>query len=216
MQESFPLISRRSLAACIADGCRLVANNIWTLLYCSWPLLVLWLPFAALMFSPVDGFWSIIAIVASTALELLWIYHTAMLLRLYNIRGIFLREKATAIWRADGGRTGRSLMRQLWQLIRSPRQWPAFVGLLFVCAIYISVGYMLLAMPLGVTALMDSQIAEAYANADPIDIPAYMLWLRPIVAAVAKVLVTILSWAAWFPLAFFSGSIYAATPQLKA
>ena len=212
------IVRQHTTAGCLSGGCRLLADNIWTLLRASWPLLTvcaLWGIIATVMLRPgIYTFPCLVALLtAGVILDLLWLGHTTVLLRRFQADGQFpptrpLRQ-ATTLWRGNMSSAWSALGRACLLILRRPRRWPALIAIVFVGKICIVLAAMVVAMPFFIISLVQLQAGAAAMIGDAANLPSYLTWLSPLADAVAVPTVYVISWMMLFPLAFFVGSLYA-------
>ena len=208
------IVRQRTVAGCITEGWCLLADNIWNLLRLSWPMLIatsIWGIVFAIILRP--GIYSFPALLAMTLLaciiSLLWLWHTATLLRTYYMQGTLAATTTKAIYSQHGKPSAMSIIQHLGLIVRHPGQWPALFAILFVGTTCIAILTLLFAMPLYTVTLTFLQAGAAATIGDNITLPTYLTWLAPIMAAIATSIHYILSWMLTLPLAFFVGKLIA-------
>jgi len=214
------ILRQRTVAGCITEGWRLLADNIWSLLRLSWNMLIatsLWGIVFAIILRP--GIYSFPALLVMALLacviSLAWLWHTATLLRTHCQQGTLAAATTMDIYRRQAKPSAMSLLRSMGRILRQPGQWPAFIAILFVGTTCVAILTLLFAMPFYTVSLTLLQAGAAATIGDTITLPAYLTWLAPLMAALATSIHYILSWMLLLPLAFFVGKLIADRQMAK-
>ena len=211
-KHSVNIVRDRTTAGCLTEGWRLLADNIWSLLRLSWPLLAAYALWGICFgLNQLPAFSStalgLTLTIAGIILDLIFIWHTALLIRRYNQLGYFPATTMLQLWRTDGTASLRALLRQLRLLITSPRQWLSFLVIIIVAGLVFTLVAMLFAMPYVLINIINLQTTYALSIGDAVELPAYLNWLFPTVMAAASTFLTIASWSLLMPLAFHAGKL---------
>ena len=206
------IVRQRTIAGCLIEGWRLLADNIWNILRLSWPLILA----HALLGGAVainqhpdtnSKALFVVAAVMAVALWLVWVWHTAVMLRRYNAVGFFPATSMLNVWKDDGASTACSCMRQIRRVATSPRHWSELCIVVLVALMVKIAVSLLFAMPLVLTSFVYAEAVNASCVGDAINLPAYITWLYPLMAAVSAASNGVLNWIVTVPLAFVIGNI---------
>ena len=208
------IVHERTAAGCLSEGWRLLADNIWGLLRLSWPLIAInTVVGVAITFNQHpdanNKILNISLIIVAGLLYLIWLWHTALLMRRYNTTGFFPTTTMFRLWREDGANAARSCLRQLRLLLTSPRQWLTFIVVLVVAELMKALISLLFMMPLLMTSIIYREANFAIDMGDAIDLPSYIKWFYPLMSGINAALCSVTEWVLLMPLAFFFGKLLA-------
>lgn len=210
--KAVKIVRQRTTAGCLIEGWRLLADNIWSLLRLSWPLIaasaILGLAVAMNQHPDANSMSLHIALaILAFAFWLIWLWYTAVLVRHYNAEGALPATTMLNVWKADGAKTAHRCIRQMGLIVTSPRHWPALAVVVIVAMLVKIILALLFVMPCVLTTIIYTNADNAIAIGDTVNLPAYIKWLYPLTAAVGAAANSVLQWVVMMPMAFFVGKI---------